>query len=73
MILVIADSFSHGISDNMFNKVLRWAAGQVTVKFNEKGKMTRQIFRDKERVMAAIKGEPNVLHADEALECSVGP
>lgn len=66
-ILVIADSFSHGISDNMFNKILRWAAGQVTVQFNEKGKMTRQIFRDRERIMSILKNEPNVTQADEAI------
>ncbi len=67
VILIIADSFSHGISDNMFNKVLRWATGQVTIRFNEKGRVTREIFRDKDRIMAAIKGEPNVLQADEAV------
>lgn len=67
MILVIADAFSHGISDNIFNKILRWATGQVTVTFHEKGKESRQIFRDKERIMPILKNEPNVKQADEAI------
>jgi ABC-type lipoprotein release transport system permease subunit len=67
VILVIADSFSHGISDNLFNKVLRWAAGQVTVNFNEKGKLTRQIFRDRERVFALLKDIPGVEEKNEGL------
>ncbi|HBU69256.1 MAG TPA: hypothetical protein DEE98_02610 [Elusimicrobia bacterium] len=64
-ILVLANSFSQGISDIMFNKIMRWVTGQVTVRFNEKGRMNREIFRDKERVMALIKNTPGVLEADE--------
>ncbi len=67
MILVIANSFSHGISDNMFNKIMRYVTGQVTVRVNEKGKLTRELFRDKERLMNALKGEPGVERADEAM------
>ena len=29
-ILIVASSFSHGISDILFNRILRWAAGQVS-------------------------------------------
>ncbi len=67
MILVIANSFSHGISDIMFNKIMRWVTGQVTVRFNEKGRISRELFRDKARVMAIIKSEPGVEEADEGV------
>jgi ABC-type lipoprotein release transport system permease subunit len=66
-ILVTANSFSHGISDNMFNKIMRYVTGQVTVRFNEKGKMTRELFRDKARIMNILKNEPGVQRADEAV------
>jgi len=67
MILVIANSFSHGISDIMFNKIMRWATGQVQVRFNEKGRVMREIFRDKERVLPIVKSDPDLKEADEAV------
>jgi ABC-type lipoprotein release transport system permease subunit len=48
MLLVVANSFSHGLSDIVLNKVLRWVTGHVTVAFNERGHMTSQVFRDKD-------------------------
>ncbi|NTV52086.1 MAG: ABC transporter permease [Candidatus Firestonebacteria bacterium] len=47
MLLVMANSFSHGLSDIMLNKVLRWVTGHVTVAFNERGRMMTEVFRDK--------------------------
>ncbi len=74
MILVIAYSFSAGISDIMFNKIVRYVAGHVRVSFNEKGGTQRQIFRDKERIMTLIKdsatinnNEFGVLEYDESI------
>jgi ABC-type lipoprotein release transport system permease subunit len=68
MILVIASSFSHGISDIMFNKIIRWVAGHVTICFNEKGRTTREVCRDKERFFNLLKDEKDVvLEADEAI------
>ncbi|MDD5687902.1 MAG: FtsX-like permease family protein [Elusimicrobia bacterium] len=66
-ILVIANSFSHGISDIMFNKIMRWVTGQVTVRFNERGRVSRELFRDKDRIMAIIKSEPGVVEADAGV------
>ncbi len=55
MILVIASSFSHGISDIMFNKIVVYVAGHVNVSINEgRGRMSN-IFRDKERLARIIK------------------
>ena len=59
-ILVVANSFSHGISDIMFNKVMRYVTGHVAIRFNERGGVMREIFRDRARVLAAIKDEPGI-------------
>jgi len=66
-ILVVANSFSHGISDIMFNKIMRYVTGHVSVRFNERGGVMREIFRDKERALAAVKGEPVIEESDEAV------
>ncbi|MCX5784980.1 MAG: FtsX-like permease family protein [Elusimicrobia bacterium] len=66
-ILVTANSFSHGISDIMFNKIMRYVTGHVAVRFNERGGVMREIFRDKERVLAAIKNEPLIEEANESI------
>jgi len=66
-ILVTANSFSHGISDNMFNKIMRYVTGHVAIRFNERGGVMREIFRDKARLLEAVKGEPVIESADEAI------
>jgi len=66
-ILVVANSFSHGISDIMFNKVMRYVTGHVAIRFNERGGVMREIFRDRARVLAAIKDEPLIEKTDEAI------
>lgn len=68
MILVIANSFSHGISDIMFNKILRWVTGHVSISFYEKSRMNSQVFRDKERLAAILQDEKdNIIVAEEAI------
>jgi len=66
-ILVVANSFSHGISDIMFNKIMRYVTGHVAVRFNERGGAWREIFRDRERAFAALKDEPLIEQADESI------
>ena len=66
-ILVVANSFSHGISDIMFNKVMNYVTGHVAIRFNERGGVMREIFRDRARVFAAVKNEPLIESADEAV------
>ncbi|MDD2805111.1 MAG: FtsX-like permease family protein [Elusimicrobiales bacterium] len=66
-ILVVANSFSHGISDIMFNKIMRYVTGHVAVRFNERGGVMREIFRDRERAFAALKDEPLIEQADESI------
>lgn len=55
MILVVAHSFSRGISDIMFNRVIKWAAGHVSVNFAERGNVMKKVFRDRARIMGVIE------------------
>ncbi len=59
-ILVTANSFSAGISDIMFNKIMRFVTGHVAVRFNERGGVMREIFRDRERALKLVEGDPAV-------------
>ncbi|OGS19465.1 MAG: hypothetical protein A2219_07700 [Elusimicrobia bacterium RIFOXYA2_FULL_50_26] len=54
MILVISNAFTNGISDVMFNRIMRWVTGHVTISFNEKGNIRREVCRDRERMISAI-------------------
>ena len=68
MILVVANSFSHGLSDVMFNRIVRYVAGQVSVTFYEKNRLFCQIFRDRERLLNLLpKGENGILKIDESV------
>ncbi|MDP2865240.1 MAG: FtsX-like permease family protein, partial [Elusimicrobiota bacterium] len=66
-ILVVANSFSHGISDILFNKIMRYVTGHVAIRFNERGGVMREIFRDRVRAFEAVKGEPVIEEANEAI------
>ena len=68
-ILIVADSFSDGISDILFNKIIVRVAGHVSVNFWEQGSTNRQIFRDKDKVLGIIKKslDENFLEMDESV------
>jgi ABC-type lipoprotein release transport system permease subunit len=66
-ILVVANSFANGISDIMFNKIMRYVTGHVAVRFNERGGVMREIFRDRDRAFAALRNEPLIEEADESI------
>jgi len=66
-ILVVANSFSHGISDIMFNKVMRYVTGHVAIRFNERGGVMREIARDRARIFETVKSEPLIEEADESI------
>ena len=68
MILVIANSFSRGISDILFNKIVVYVAGHVQISFNERSQMYKTIFRDKDRIIPIIKNNvPELRAIDEAI------
>ena len=54
-ILIVANSFSHGLSDILLNKIIGAAFGHLVVMMNEKGKHTMPIIRDKERIQLVLE------------------
>jgi ABC-type lipoprotein release transport system permease subunit len=68
MILVLASSFSHGISDVLFNKIVVYVAGHVSVGFTERGDMYRQVYHDGDRMIEVVKKElSDITQIQEAL------
>jgi ABC-type lipoprotein release transport system permease subunit len=68
MILVIANSFSHGISDLLFNKIIVNVAGHVQVSVTEKGRRRSNIIRDEARFVSIISNNvKNLVSVREAV------
>ncbi len=55
MILVTASSFSRGIKDIMFNKIITFVSGHVGVNVNEGSGRKMPVFRDRERLIGIVK------------------
>jgi putative ABC transport system permease protein len=53
-ILIIANAFSHGISDILLNKIVATIAGHIIVDMSEKDEKEWAIIRDKERIKTAV-------------------
>lgn len=67
-ILIMASSFSHGIEDIMFNKIVTYVAGHVSINLNEGSGRRVPVFRDRERLFSII--EKNIekdAEVDESL------
>lgn len=54
-ILIVANSFSQGLSDILLNKIIGRAFGHIVVMMNEKGKHTMPVIRDKDRIQQVIE------------------
>lgn len=54
-VLVLANSFSHGISDTLFNKIIVYVAGHIEVDIMENGRFRNPIMRDKPRIESIIR------------------
>jgi ABC-type lipoprotein release transport system permease subunit len=68
MILVLANSFSHGLSDVIFNKIIKYTSGHISVSFSQNGNLYRMLFKDGDRMMAiAKKTIPDMASIQEAL------
>jgi ABC-type lipoprotein release transport system permease subunit len=68
MILVIANSFSRGISDNIFNRMIVYMAGHMEVSIMENSKQYSRVIRDKERFISLIrKNVPDIKEIVEAI------
>jgi ABC-type lipoprotein release transport system permease subunit len=55
MILVLANSFSHGISDNLLNRIIVYMTGHMSVSVMEDSSKNKLIIRDKNRIIGIIK------------------
>lgn len=68
MFLVVANSFSRGISDVLFNQIAVYVAGHIKVNFAERGNYFRQIFYNKQIIDNAVKeAVPDYRGKEEAI------
>lgn len=68
MILVIANSFSSGITDVMFNRIIKYVNGHVSMSYIRNGNMMNPVFPDSGRVWRAIRAAaPDLELAQEAI------
>ena len=67
-ILVLANAFAHGISEVLFNEIVSYVSGHVSVSFTKGGNASKQVFHDGERMKAIIHERvPQVKRIDEAI------
>jgi ABC-type lipoprotein release transport system permease subunit len=67
-ILVLANAFAHGISEVLFNEIVSYVSGHVSVSFTKGGNANKQVFHDGERMRAIIHERvPQVKRIDEAI------
>lgn len=67
-ILIIANAFSHGISDVLFNRILAYVAGHVTISLSQGGNLMRPQFRDGDRLFTAIRAAiPEAESAEQGI------
>ncbi len=68
MILVTAHSFSRGISDVLFNRIIVYVSGHISINFAERGNYFRQIFYDRERIAEIVQNTiPSVTSREESI------
>jgi ABC-type lipoprotein release transport system permease subunit len=67
-ILIMAHSFSHGISDVIFNKIVSYVSGHVSIMVSENGNPYRAIFRNGDVLKDAVKkAVPDCIRINEAI------
>jgi ABC-type lipoprotein release transport system permease subunit len=54
-ILVLSNSFSHGISDTLINKIMVYVSGHIDFSMVEKGKFRSPIIREKDKYIKIIR------------------
>ncbi len=68
MILVLANSFSRGISDVLFNEIVVYVAGHIKVSYNQDGNVYNQLFHDGERMRNLVKSQiPDITEMTESI------
>jgi hypothetical protein len=67
-VLVLANAFAHGISEVLFNEIVSYVSGHVSVSFTKGGNASNQVFHDGARMRAIINERvPQVKRIDEAI------
>lgn len=67
-ILVIANAFSHGISDTIFNRLLKYMAGHVTVALAQGSDIQRPVFHDGPRLDSLVRAAaPQAISVQEGV------
>lgn len=67
-ILVFANAFAHGISEVLFNEIVTYVSGHVSVSFIKGGNPNNQVFHDGERMKSIIRERvPEMIRAEEAI------
>jgi ABC-type lipoprotein release transport system permease subunit len=67
MVLILANAFSHGISKVMFERIVRYAAGHVSVSYMRGGNMMNMVFPDDALILEAIKkAAPEAVRTEES-------
>jgi len=56
-ILVIANAFAHGISEVLFNDVVAYVAGHVSLSFTKGANLNNQVFPDGDRMIKIIRDQ----------------
>ncbi|HQL83817.1 MAG TPA: ABC transporter permease, partial [Spirochaetota bacterium] len=68
MILVMTSSFSHGITDNILNRMVVYMTGHMSVTIMENSSQNRPIIRDKDRIIRIIRNNVNdIKEIDESI------
>jgi hypothetical protein len=67
-VLVLANAFSHGISEVLFERIVRYTNGHVAISYVRNGNVMNQVFHDDARIFDAIKAvAPSHVRAEEAV------
>lgn len=68
MILILASAFSHGISDVLFNQIVVYVSGHVSVNYSENGNLYKQVFHNATWAKELAKKEiPDISTMQEAI------
>jgi ABC-type lipoprotein release transport system permease subunit len=68
MVLIMANAFSHGISKVLFERIVKYTSGHVSVSYFRNGNMMNQVFHDDARIREAIrKAAPEAMRTEEAI------
>ncbi len=68
MILIVSSSFSHGITNTLFERIIVYVSGHVGVTPTEGGNVMHPIFHDGDRLVSTIKATvPERISLDESI------